>query len=87
MHGEIFQIKHWNINKRVVRTYFLKNVVIRTPIQGLHCLPRYKDKDFKPRTQSGKNGFDTDHGLLSVGPDLGPNYLQLLTADKSRLDN
>ena len=67
VHCEIFQIKHWNINKRVIRTYFLKKVVtgntqgywkhtIRTPIKGLHCLPRYKDKDFKPRTQS-VNGF------------------------------
>ena len=27
VHGEIFQIKHWNINKRVIRTYFLKKVV------------------------------------------------------------
>ena len=56
VHCEIFQIKHWNINKRVIRTYFLKKGcywkhTIRTPIQGLHCLPRYKDKDLKPRTQ------------------------------------
>ena len=40
LHCEIFQIKHWNINKRVIRTYFLKKGchlkhTIRTPIQGL----------------------------------------------------
>ena len=33
------------------------------------------------------NGLDTDHGLLSVGPDLGRNCLKMLTVDKSRLDN
>ena len=44
VHCEIFQIKHRNFNKRVITTYFLKNKhTIRTPIQGLHCLLRYKD--------------------------------------------
>ena len=27
VHCEIFQIKHWNINKRVIRTYFQQRVV------------------------------------------------------------
>ena len=58
----------------------------RTPIQGLHCLPGYKDKYFKPRTQS-VNDLVTDHNWLSVGPDLGPNCLQMLAVDKSRLGN
>ena len=45
VHCKIFHIKHRNINKRVIRTYFLKKKphTIRTLIQCLHCLPRYKD--------------------------------------------
>ena len=59
MHCEIFQIKHWNIDKSIIRTYFLKKGcywkhTIRTPIQDLHCFPRYKDKDLRPRTQRVK---------------------------------
>ena len=33
------------------------------------------------------NGFDPDQDRLSVGPDLGPNWLQRLSADdKARKD-
>ena len=55
VHCEIFQIKHWNIDKNLFSEkccYWIHT--IRTPIQGLPCLPRYKDNDFKPRTQSVK---------------------------------
>ena len=83
VHGEIFQIKHWNISIKGNKNLFSEigcywKHRIRTPIQGLHCLPRYKDKDFKPLTQrtitksnperdffsfmSVSNGLDTDHG-------------------------
>ena len=100
---EIFQIKHWNIWIKGNNNLFSEKGcywkhTIRTPIQGLHCLPRYKDKDFKPRTQrsitksnperdffsfmSVSDGLDTDHGWLSVGPDLGPNCLQMLIVGK-----
>ena len=56
VHCEIFQIKHWNISIKGNKNLFSEKGcywkhTIRTPIQGLHCLPRYKDKDFKPRTQ------------------------------------
>ena len=48
MHCEIFQIKHWNINKKGNKNLFSEKgcywkPTIRTPIQGLHCLSRYKD--------------------------------------------
>ena len=64
VHCEISQIKHWNINKRVIRTYFLnkgcywKHTII-TPIQCLHCL-----LDTKMILNHGlrvSNGLDTDH--------------------------
>ena len=71
VHWEIFQIKHWNINKRVIRTYFLKKKIcywkntIRPPIQGLHCVPRYKDKDLKPRTSVSNGLIMINHTGLS----------------------
>ena len=34
MHCEIFQIKHWNINERVIRTYILKKVVTGNPLSA-----------------------------------------------------
>ena len=84
---EIFQIKHWNINKRVIRTYFLR-LSLKTHNQNTYSGPATNIKILNHglRVLNGldTNGLDTDHDWLSVGPDLGPNYLQLLTVDKSR---
>ena len=53
---EIFLIKHWNIKKKGNKNSFSEKGcywkhTIKTPIRGLHCLNRYKDKDLKPPTQ------------------------------------
>ena len=39
VHCEIFQIKHWNINKRVIRTYFLKKFLLETHNQNTYSGP------------------------------------------------
>ena len=63
---EIFQIKHWNINKRII-TYFMKKgcywkQTFRAPqYSGSALLARLQRKKIKPRTQSVSNGLDTDH--------------------------
>ena len=33
------------------------------------------------------NGLYPDLNRLSVGPELGPNYLQIISADKERVGN
>ena len=33
------------------------------------------------------NGLYTDHNRRSVGTELGPNYLQMLSAKKERVGN
>ena len=33
------------------------------------------------------NGLSSDHYRRSVGTELGPNYLQMLSADKERVWN
>ena len=65
VHCEIFQIKHWNINKRVIRTYFLKKVVTGNT-QSEHLFgactacpdTKIKILNHGPRVS---NGLDTDH--------------------------
>ena len=61
VHYDIFQIKHWNINKRVlIRTYFLKKVVTRTPFRACTACPDTKIKILNQGPRMS-NGLDTDH--------------------------
>ena len=65
VHCEIFQIKHWNINKRVIRTNYLKMVVTGNTqpehlFRACTACPDAKIKilNHRPRVS---NGLDTDH--------------------------
>ena len=65
VHCEIFQIKHWNINKRVIRTYFLKKVVTgNTQSEHLfRACTACRDTKIKILNHGHRvsNGLDTDH--------------------------
>ena len=65
VHCDIFQIKHWNINIRVIGTYFLKKVVTGNTqseqlFRACTACPDTKIKilNHRPRVS---NGLDTDH--------------------------
>ena len=48
----------------------------------LTCFLLLKNNNNKQKKNTRvSNGLDTDQDRLSVGPDLGPNYLQRLSAD------
>ena len=69
VHCEIFQIKHWNINRRVIRTYFLKEVVTGNT-QSEHLFRACTDC---PATKIKILNHGPECQTVSVGSDLGPN--------------